>query len=127
FRSRRRRAREGVCDAPTVSGFPVFDIAAFLALPFAAACVFVAIHAYLGLHVLLRGIVFADLALAQLSALGATVAFAAGHAPASLAALAYAFLFTAVGALLMTASRRLAGIISQEAFIGILYVVATAA
>jgi zinc/manganese transport system permease protein len=105
----------------------VLDIAAFLALPFAAACVLVAIHAYLGLHVLLRGIVFADLALAQLSALGATVAFAAGHAPQSLAALGYAFLFATVGALLMTASRRLVGIMSQEAFIGILYVVATAA
>jgi zinc/manganese transport system permease protein len=105
----------------------VVEIAAFLALPFAAACVLVAIHAYLGLHVLRRGIVFADLALAQLSALGATVAFAAGHAPASLAALGYAFLFTAVGALLLTASRRLAMVMSQEAFIGILYVVATAA
>jgi zinc/manganese transport system permease protein len=105
----------------------VAEIAAFLAVPFAAACVLVAIHAYLGLHVLLRGIVFADLALAQLSALGATVAFAAGHAPASLAALGYAFFFTAVGALLMTASRRVAAVISQEAFVGILYVVATAA
>jgi zinc/manganese transport system permease protein len=105
----------------------VVDIAAFLALPFAAACVLVAMHAYLGLHVLLRGIVFADLALAQLSAFGATVAFAAGHAPASTAALGYAFLFTAAGAVLLTVSRRLAGIVSQEAFIGILYVVATAA
>ncbi len=49
-------------------------------LPFAAAVVFVLMHAYLGVHVLRRKIVFADLALAQLSALGATVAFANGYA-----------------------------------------------
>ena len=52
---------------------------ALLALPFAASVVFVLMHAYLGVHVLRRRIVFADLALAQLSALGATVAFANGY------------------------------------------------
>lgn len=103
------------------------DILSFLALPFAASVAFVGIHAYLGLHVLRRGIVFADLALAQLSALGATVAFAAGHAPTSIEGLGYTLLFTAVGAVLLTASRSFARAMSQEAFIGILYVVATAA
>jgi hypothetical protein len=57
------------------------DALALLALPFAAAVVFVLIHAYLGVHVLRRRIVFADLALAQLSALGATVAFAGIRRP----------------------------------------------
>ena len=103
------------------------DIVAFLALPFAASVIFVGIHAYLGLHVLRRGIVFADLALAQLSALGATVAFAAGHAPASPAGLGYTMLFSAGGAVLLAASRGSTRVMSQEAFIGILYVVATAA
>ncbi len=56
------------------------DALALLALPFAASVVFVLMHAYLGVHVLRRRIVFADLALAQLSALGATVAFANGYA-----------------------------------------------
>ncbi len=56
------------------------DAFALLALPFAASVVFVLMHAYLGVHVLRRRIVFADLALAQLSALGATVAFANGYA-----------------------------------------------
>ena len=37
----------------------------FLALPFVASVVFVLIHAYLGVHVLRRKIVFADLAIAQ--------------------------------------------------------------
>src|SRR5262249_10783880 len=64
-----------------------------LALPFAAATVFVLVHAYFGVHVLRRRIVFADLALAQLAALGATVAFANGHSTTSTAGFAYALVF----------------------------------
>jgi zinc/manganese transport system permease protein len=100
---------------------------AFLIWPFAACVVFVGIHAYLGLHVLRRNVVFADLALAQLSALGGTAAFAIGYPPRSLAGFAYALLFTGGGAVLLTASRRLARHVSQEAVVGILYVVASAA
>src|ERR1700751_1866660 len=103
------------------------DALAFLLYPFAASVAFVLIHAYLGVHVLRRNIVFADLALAQLSALGATVAFALGYAPVSPAGFAYAFAFTTLGALLLTATRSLSRFISQEAFVGILYVAATAA
>jgi len=77
--------------------------------------------------VLRRNIVFADLALAQLSALGATVAFALGYAPVSPAGFAYAFAFTTLGAALLTATRALSRFVSQEAFVGILYVAATAA
>src|SRR5207244_7199811 len=58
--------------------------------------------------------------------LGATVAFASGYAPASPAGFAYGLLFTAIGAALLTLTRRLAHVVSQEAFVGILYVVATA-
>ena len=56
------------------------DILAFAALPLAAAVIFTGIHTWLGLQVLRRNVVFADLALAQVSALGATVAVVAGHA-----------------------------------------------
>ena len=98
-----------------------------LALPFAASVAFVLIHAYFGVHVLRRNVVFADLALAQASALGATVAFAEGYAPTSPAGFAYALAFTAIGAALLTVSRGLARFVSREAFVGILYVVATAA
>jgi zinc/manganese transport system permease protein len=103
------------------------DALAFLALPFAVSVVFVLMHAYLGVHVLRRRIVFADLALAQLSALGATVAFANGYPPASAAGFAYALVFTTIGAALLTLTRSLARFVSQEAFVGIVYVVATAA
>ncbi|HEY2987954.1 MAG TPA: metal ABC transporter permease [Candidatus Binatia bacterium] len=103
------------------------DALSLLVLPFAASIAFVLIHAYFGVHVLRRNIVFADLALAQLSALGATVAFANGYSPASAAGFAYGLLFTAIGAALLTLSRSLARWVSQEALVGILYVVATAA
>jgi zinc/manganese transport system permease protein len=103
------------------------DALPLLMLPFAAAVVFVLIHAYFGVHVLRRNVVFADLALAQLSALGATVAFAAGYAPTSAAGFGYAFLFTAIGAALLTLSRGVTRFVSREAFVGIVYVVATAA
>jgi len=98
-----------------------------LLLPFTVSVAFVLIHAYFGVHVLRRNIVFADLALAQLSALGASVAFANGYAPASPAGFGYALLFTAIGAALLTLSRGVTRFVSREAFVGILYVVATAA
>jgi zinc/manganese transport system permease protein len=103
------------------------DALSFFLLPFAASVAFVLIHAYLGVHVLRRKVVFADLALAQLSALGATVAFAVGYSPSSTAGFVYALLFTTIGAALLTLARRLAQFVSQEAFVGILYVFATAA
>src|SRR6202521_142078 len=103
------------------------DAFSLLLLPFAACVAFVLIHAYLGVHGLRRNIVFADLAVAQLSALGATLAFALGYAPTSPAGFGYALLFTTIGAALLTLTRGLARFVSQEAFVGILYVVATAA
>jgi zinc/manganese transport system permease protein len=103
------------------------DVLAFAALPLAAAIVFTGIHTWFGLQVLRRNVVFADLALAQVSAMGATVAVVAGHSAASGAGYAYTVLFAAGGALLLTGSRAVAASVRQEAFIGVLYVVATAA
>ncbi len=103
------------------------DALQLLLFPFAACVVFVLIHAHLGVHILRRNLVFADLALAQLSALGATVAFAVGYAPTSAAGFGYALLFTAAGAALLTLARHLGRYLNREAFVGILYVAATAA
>src|SRR5215204_5617931 len=103
------------------------DLLALLAFPFLATIVFVGMHTWLGLQVLRRKVVFADLALAQLSALGGTVAVAAGHAPGSPAGFGYALLLTVFGAGLLTLTRRFSRQVSQEAVIGIVYVVATAA
>jgi len=100
----------------------------FLWLPFLACLVLTGIHVYLGLHVLARGVIFVDLALAQVAALGITIAFLAGHPIQSDAAYWYALAFTAGGAALfsLTRSRRAAAIIPQEALIGIVYAVSAA-
>ncbi len=99
----------------------------FLWLPFLACLVLTGIHAYLGLHVLARGVIFVDLALAQVAALGITVAFLAGHPIQSDAAYWYALAFTVGGALLFSVSRMRRAPIPQEAIIGIVYAVSAAA
>ena len=50
------------------------EILHFLVLPFLASLILTGIHAYLGVHVVERGVIFVDLALAQIAALGATMA-----------------------------------------------------
>lgn len=102
------------------------DVAAFLVFPAVAAAIFVAMHTWLGLQVLRRNVVFADLALAQLAALGAAMAVAAGHPPAGTAGFSYALFFAGCGALLLTVLRSLPERVSREAVIGVLYVVTTA-
>jgi zinc/manganese transport system permease protein len=96
-------------------------------VPFLACLVLTGIHVYLGLHVLARGVIFVDLALAQVAALGITVAFLAGHPIQSEAAYWYALAFTVGGAALFAVSRTHRAPIPQEAIIGIVYVVSAAA
>jgi zinc/manganese transport system permease protein len=95
-------------------------------LPFLACLVLTAIHVYLGLHVLARGVIFVDLALAQVAALGITLAFLAGHPIQSDAAYWYALAFTVGGAALFSATRMRRASIPQEAVIGIVYAVSAA-
>ena len=97
-----------------------------LALPFLACLVLTGTHAYLGLHVLARGVIFVDLALAQIAALGITVALLAGHAPGSAAAYGYALAFAVGGGLLFAATPVRKGPLAQEAIIGIVYAVSAA-
>jgi zinc/manganese transport system permease protein len=99
----------------------------FLWLPFLACLILTGIHVYLGLHVLARGVIFVDLALAQVAALGISVAFLAGHPIQSDAAYWYALAFTVGGAALFAASRGGHAPLPQEAVIGIVYAVSAAA
>jgi zinc/manganese transport system permease protein len=105
----------------------VIEALSFLALPALACTALVGIHAFFGLHVLKRNVIFVDLALAQVAALGATAAFLLGHAPQSLAAHAYALAFTLVAAAVLASTRMWSGRVPQEAQIGVVYVVAAAA
>ena len=99
----------------------------FLLIAFLAAMLLTGIHTYFGIHVLSRNIIFVDLALAQISALGATVAFMFGYLPQSPAAYAYSLSFTLAGAVILSFSRNWTGRLSQEAFIGVIYVISAAA
>jgi zinc/manganese transport system permease protein len=103
------------------------DLSLFLP-PLVACLVIVAIHSYLGLHVIAREVIFVDLSLAQMAALGSAVAILAGSQPDSTAAFLYALAFTSIGAGVFALTRtEEKGRVPQEAIIGIVYVVASAA
>lgn len=91
--------------------------------PLVAGLVLTGIHAYFGLHVLARGVVFVDLSLAQVAALGLTVAILAGHSVQSEASYWYAFAFAIGGAVLFALVRPYEKSLQQEAVIGIVYAV----
>ena len=93
--------------------------------PFIAGLVLTGIHAYFGLHVLARGVVFVDLSLAQVAALGLTVAILAGHPVQSDASYWYAFAFALGAAVLFALARPYETMLQQEAVIGIVYAVST--
>jgi zinc/manganese transport system permease protein len=99
-----------------------------LLLPaFVASLILTGIHAYLGVHVVERGVIFVDLSLAQIAALGTTVAYLAGYDLHSTTAYLFSLGFTFVGAAVFSLSRpHRETRIPQEAIIGIVYVVSAA-
>jgi zinc/manganese transport system permease protein len=103
------------------------DIFLFLLAPFVASLILTGIHAYLGVHVVERGVIFVDLALAQIAALGATVAIVIGMDPHGPRSYWISLAFTFLGAGIFAFARARRGRIPQEAFIGITYAVASAA
>lgn len=107
----------------------MLEMLQFMAAPFAACLILVGVHGYLGLHVLRRQVIFVDLALAQIAALGAVVALIRGHEPGSPASFAYSLGATVLGAFVfsLTRSRQHDSKVPQEALIGITYVIASAA
>lgn len=107
----------------------MIEMLQFMAAPFAVCLILIGIHGYLGLHVLLRKVIFVDLALAQIAALGAVFALVEGHAPGSPASFAWSLGATTLGALVfsLTRARHEDSKVPQEALIGITYVIASAA
>jgi zinc/manganese transport system permease protein len=99
----------------------------FLLAPFVASLILTGIHAYLGVHVVERGVIFVDLALAQIAALGATVAIVVGMDPHGVGSYWISLAFTFIGAAIFAFARTRRGHIPQEAFIGITYAVASGA
>jgi zinc/manganese transport system permease protein len=103
------------------------EILPFLLMPFLASLILTGIHAYLGVHVVERGVIFVDLALAQIAALGATVAILFGMDPHNGHTYWISLAFTFLGAAIFALLRVRRAHIPQEAIIGIAYAVASAA
>jgi len=97
-----------------------------MAAPFAECLVLVAIHTYLGIHVLKRRVIFVDLALAQIAALGTTVGFLFGIMPETPGALVFSMAFTFLGAAVFSITRFRNERVPQEAIIGLTYAIACA-
>jgi len=107
-----------------------YSILDFLAAPFAASLILTGIHAYLGVHVVERGVIFVDLSLAQIAVLGATIALIVeAGLPGEHSPLVYwmSLGFTFIGAAIFAVVRTRQSRIPQEAIIGISYAVASAA
>lgn len=102
------------------------DMLQIMLWPFIASLVLAGIHAYLGLHVVERGVIFVDLSLAQVAALGSAVALLAGYDLHGRAAYFLSLGFTLLGAGLFSVTRSRRTRIPQEAFIGIVYAVSAA-
>lgn len=99
----------------------------FLLAPFCVCLILTGIHVYLGIHVISRGVIFVDLALAQIAMLGATIAllFDLPHDGPSTYFLSVAF--TLLGATIFSLTRNVEKRkIPQEAIIGVTYAISSA-
>lgn len=90
----------------------------FLLYPFLACLLLILIHAYFGIHILERGIIFVDLALAQFIGIGIALSFLLGKENSTLLSL----LFALGGAVILALSKKAARYVNIEAFIGVLYI-----
>ena len=104
------------------------ELLGFLYLPLLAGLILTGIHAYLGVHVVERGVIFVDLSLAQIAALGTTIAYLVGYELHSTMSYFWSLGFTILGAAIFAFTRvHRETRIPQEAIIGIVYAVSAAA
>ena len=99
----------------------------FLAAPFVMSLILAGIHCYLGLHVLERGIIFVDLSLAQVAAFGIALGLLLGFEPHSTAVYFFSLFMTFIASGIFALSRRHESIFPQEAVIGIMFALSSAA
>ena len=101
----------------------IWDI---MAPAFFECLILVGIHSYLGIHVIKRKVIFVDLALAQVAALGTTLGFLFGIMPGTTGAYWFSLGFAILGAAIFSLSRFRHEKIPQEAIIGLVYALAAA-
>src|SRR5207249_9885150 len=107
--------------------WPLMSVLQLLLPAFAAGLVLTGMLSYLGLHVVERGVIFVDLSLAQIAALGATIGVLFGHDIHSTAAYLFSLGFTFLGAAIFVFSRvHRKTMLPQEVIIGLAYDVAVA-
>jgi len=94
--------------------------------PLVACLILTGIHAYLGIHVIERQVIFVDLALAQIAALGATTAIIFGFDLHDTATYWFSLGATFLGAIAFSLTRTRKKHVPQEAIIGIVYAVSAA-
>src|SRR5919198_5094523 len=112
-----------------MGGMSLAQVIDFLAAPFVASLILTGIHSYLGVHVVERGVIFVDLSLAQIAALGAAIAILlpiTGGDPHDPSVYWISLGFTFIGAAVFSTIRGHRARIPQEAIIGICYAVASA-
>lgn len=100
---------------------PIIEI---MAAPCVACLILACIHSYLGLHIIERGVIFVDLALAQTAAFGATVALLFGYNLHTSGNYLWSLMFALIAAFLFAISRTENPRVPHEAVIGIVYAVA---
>lgn len=102
------------------------DVIQLLICPFVACLIIAFLHCYMGIHVVSREVIFVDLALAQIAALGIAVAILMGHEAVSSQSFIFSITFTIVGAVLFALGRFREETVPHEAIIGIVYAVSSA-
>ncbi|MBN1128373.1 MAG: metal ABC transporter permease [Chitinispirillaceae bacterium] len=98
-----------------------------MVLPFCATLLLTGMFAYLGIHIIQRQVIFVDLALAQIAAFGTMVGLLFGVGLHTKGSFLFALPFTLAGAAVFALTRLRGRAVPQEAVIGIVYVVTTAA
>jgi zinc/manganese transport system permease protein len=99
----------------------------FMALPIVLGVILTGILSYLGIHIVQREVIFVDLALAQIAALGAAMGVLFGLESHGLQAYGASLLFVLLGAALFAFTKMKQQDVPREAVIGITYAVAAAA
>ena len=92
----------------------------FLIYPFLGCVLLILIHAYFGIHILERGVIFLDLSMAQFIALGISLSFYMGHEDSG--KYMYGVAFAVIGASILSLSRQISRFVNIEAFIGVFYI-----
>lgn len=99
----------------------MLDNLVFLAAPITVCILLAGILSYFGNHILSRGIIFIDIALAQIAALGTMIGLLLGFAEESLSVQIISYAFTIVIIALFALTKFKKQLIPQEAIIGIIY------